>query len=292
VNLLSIAQERIDPALETALGRIDQSIPSDGRKSGHKVPPRLHQAMRYALLAPGKRLRPALVIGAATAVGGDPDDVIGAACAVEMIHAYSLVHDDLPALDDDDVRRGQPSCHRAFDEATALLAGDALLIEAVSLIADGRPIGGGRRVRARRRLQAVLELSRAVGAAGMAGGQYDDIEIARALGADLERRTLLSIHRRKTARLIQASVAIGAIMGGGSSREVRILRRFGGDIGLAFQIVDDAIDGDGIAKLEGNARALQDAARLTRRGIRRLSSIGKSTGPLIALARALVEREG
>src|SRR5207248_2545713 len=152
---------------------------------------------------------------------------------------------------------GQPTCHVAFGEATALLAGDALLTEASALLADGRPFSKRRRVRPRRRLCTVVELSRAIGAAGMVGGQYDDIELSRALGSDLERRTLLSIHRRKTGRLIQASAVIGAIVGGGSSREVRILRRFGGDVGLAFQIVDDAIDGDGLALLEGKARAIE-----------------------------------
>jgi geranylgeranyl diphosphate synthase type II len=291
MNLLALAQEHVDGALEQMLARIGEHRVADGRKTGHKVPPRLDEAMRYALLSPGKRLRPALVFGGAVAVGGEVEDVLIGACAVEMVHAYSLVHDDLPTLDNDDTRRGRPTLHKAFGEATALLAGDALLAESLALIALGRPLGKGQRVRTRRRLDAVLELARAAGAAGMVGGQYDDIEIAKSLGSDLERRTLLSIHRRKTGRLIQASAAIGAILGGGSAREVRIIRRFGGDVGLAFQLVDDAIDGDGIALIEGKENASKDARRLTKGGIRRLASLGKNAESLARLAQAIVARE-
>ncbi|MEO1335483.1 MAG: polyprenyl synthetase family protein, partial [Myxococcota bacterium] len=136
MSLLEEAPKRVQAGLTEALDRISHRIREDGPQDGHHVPERLHAAMKYAVLSPGKRLRPTFVLGAAHAVGGRIDDALPAACAVEMIHAYSLVHDDLPSMDDDDTRRGQPSCHKAFDEATALLAGDALLTEAFSVLTD------------------------------------------------------------------------------------------------------------------------------------------------------------
>jgi geranylgeranyl pyrophosphate synthase len=281
VNLLAVAKERVEPALEAVLEQIAEPKASDGREGAHKVPARLAQAMRYALLSPGKRLRPALVLGAARAVGGDLDAALPGACAVEMIHAYSLVHDDLPALDDDDLRRGQPTVHRAFDEATALLTGDALLTEAIAMLSSAK------KPRSKRKLRAVAELSRASGAGGMIGGQLDDVELP---GTQVELETLLSIHRRKTGRLIQASTAIGAILGGGSPREVRLLRRFGGEIGLAFQLVDDVIDGDGVAQLESKEGARKQATRLTKRAEMRIRSLGDQAAPLVRLAWDMVER--
>jgi geranylgeranyl diphosphate synthase type II len=290
VNLLAVAQERVNPALEKVLGRIAEPRGSDGRMGAHKVPERLLEAMRYALLAPGKRLRPALVIGGAKAVGADVDEALSGACAVEMVHAYSLVHDDLPALDDDDMRRGQPTLHRAFDEATALLAGDALLTEAIALLSSRRPLAPGKGQRPRRRLRAVMELSRASGAGGMIGGQVEDVELDGPKEVRLGVETLISIHRRKTGRLIQASTAIGGILGGGSTRDIRALRRFGGDMGLAFQLVDDVLDRDGVAALLGAERALEEATRLTERARLRLRSLGSAAEPLVELAWAMVKR--
>ena len=286
-ELLRLAERMVEPALHEALDRLGEPLPSDGPPEGHAVPARLLEAMRYALFSPGKRLRPALVLGSARAVNGRLEDVLPAACAVEMIHTYSLVHDDLPMLDDDDFRRGQPSCHKKFDEATALLCGDALLTEALALVAFGRPLGGGEEVRAERRARAAGELARAIGAAGMVGGQLADIESE---AKPVSGRELRSIHRRKTGRLIQASSVLGAIYGGGTADAVDALRRFGAEVGLAFQLVDDALDGDGVALLEGAHVARTEAVAATDRALAELSRFGAAGEPLAALASAMVER--
>ena len=286
-DLLGLALSRVDPALDEALERCREPLSTDGPALAHLVPEALVDAMRYAVLSPGKRLRPALVLGAAKAVGAEPDDALPAACAVEMVHAYSLVHDDLPALDDDDERRGQPSCHVKFGEATALLAGDALLTEAFALLGDPRPFRKGRPVPAGRRIQAVTELARAIGAAGMIGGQVDDL----AVGASPEdRRTLEAIHRRKTGRLIQASVALGAIFGGGSATQVRALRSFGTDLGLAFQLVDDVLDGDGAVSLDGETAVRNEARQVTERAMGALQPFGRRAQALRKVARDMAER--
>jgi geranylgeranyl diphosphate synthase type II len=288
--LLEQARRLVEPALAEALERAGRPERADGHADGHAIPPRLLEAMRYAVFSPGKRLRPALVLGAARAVGGRAEDALPAACAVELVHAYSLVHDDLPALDDDDERRGQPSCHIKFDEATALLAGDALLTEALTLIADGRPLGKGRRVVPSRRMQAALELGRAVGAAGMVGGQVDDLAADMAGGASASRREVLRIHRRKTGRLIQASAAIGALFGGGTRAQVDALRAFGEQVGLAFQLVDDVLDGDGLARVEGADAARAEAEALTRAALAALAPLGRAAQPLVAIAEAMAAR--
>jgi geranylgeranyl diphosphate synthase type II len=286
-ELLLLAERMVEPALAEALDRLGEVLPTDGPPDGHRVPERLLEAMRYAVFSPGKRLRPALVLGSARAVKAPLPDVLPAACAVEMVHAYSLVHDDLPSLDDDDFRRGQPSCHKKFGEATALLAGDALLAEALALVAHGRPLQGGAAVKAERCARAASELARAIGAAGMVGGQLDDIESE---AKPVSGRELRSIHRRKTGRLLQASSVLGAIYGGGAADEVDALRRFGAEIGLAFQLIDDALDGDGVARLEGAETARAEAAEATSRALRELHRFGPSGDPLAALATAMAER--
>lgn len=283
-------REAVDAALAEALDRIGRLKRSDGKSSGHRAPPRLLEAMRYAALSPGKRLRPVLVVAGGEAVGARAADVLAGACAIELIHAYSLVHDDLPMMDNDDLRRGRPTCHRAFDPATALLAGDALLTEAFGLLAGGKPLGGGRQIPAGRRARVMRELSRAAGAAGMAGGQYDDVQLANNPGPQISLRVLMSIHRRKTGRLIQAAPAVGAILGGGSRRQVRLLRKFGADLGLAFQLVDDALDGDGIARLESPDRARERAQHLTRRAVQHLLDFGSPAAMLRAIAESMASR--
>jgi geranylgeranyl diphosphate synthase type II len=286
-ELLTLAEQMVEPALKEAIDRLDDVLPIDGHPDGHRAPLRLLEAMRYALFSPGKRLRPALVLGSARAVNARLEDVLPAACAVEMVHAYSLVHDDLPSLDDDSFRRGQPSCHKKFGEATALLAGDALLTEALALVAHGRPLSTGVEVKAERRARAAAELGRSIGAAGMVGGQLDDLASGAVPPSGIEMR---SIHRRKTGRLIQASCAIGAIYGGGAADAVDALRRFGGEIGLAFQLVDDALDGDGVAAIEGPEAARREAAEATHRALFELARFGPSSAPLLELARAMAER--
>lgn len=286
IDLLALAVDRVQPALQEALDRIGVASGADGPPGAHVVPERLLAAMRYAVTSPGKRLRPALVLGGALAVDAHVDDALAAACAVEMVHAYSLVHDDLPALDDDDTRRGLPACHREFDEATALLAGDALLTEALALLADPRPLGQGRPIDAARRAEATTELARAIGAAGMVGGQQDDIT----LGANASREQLYTIHRRKTGRLIAASVALGAIVGGGTPEDVEALRAFGADIGLAFQLVDDILDGDGVVPHVGDEAARSEAIDLTARATARLERFGERGRPLAEVADRMAER--
>ncbi len=195
-------------------------------------PSQLAEAIRYSLLAPGKRLRPQLVLLAAEACGGSVKDALPAAVAVEMIHAYSLVHDDLPAMDDDDLRRGRPTCHKQFDEATAILVGDALLARAFEVLAnDIRP--------PERAARSCAELARAAGASALVGGQADDLGAEfRHIG--LER--LQSIHRRKTGALFRASLQLGAIAADATVGQQQALAAFGENLGHAFQIVDDLLD--------------------------------------------------
>ncbi|MCB9646403.1 MAG: polyprenyl synthetase family protein [Deltaproteobacteria bacterium] len=293
IDLLAEAKARVEPALAEVLRRLNVARPEDGPEGAHAVPGRLAEAMAYALLSEGKRLRPALVLGAAHAVGAPLDDVLPAACAVEMIHAYSLVHDDLPIMDDDDERRGRPSTHVKFDEATALLVGDALLTEAFALVADGAPLGAGAQVPGERRAAATVELARGAGAAGMVGGQADDLaaELAETSGgATAPLPLVVSIHRRKTGRLIQAAAAMGAQYGGGSPEAVQALRRFGAGVGLAFQLVDDALDGDGVARLTSPDEARAQGAAETEAALAALDMFGPRAAPLIDLVRKMAER--
>jgi len=195
-------------------------------------PDRLMEAMRYSALAPGKRLRPMLTLMAAEACGGTIEGAIHAACAVEMIHAYSLIHDDLPPMDDDDLRRGLPTCHKQFDEATAILAGDGLLTLAFEVLStQNQPTD----VVAR----CCAVLARAAGIVGMVGGQADDMA-GGLQGDDLGR--IESIHARKTGALICASLELGAICAGAGSEQIDALATYGRRLGLAFQVTDDLLD--------------------------------------------------
>ncbi|TVU42379.1 hypothetical protein EJB05_08781, partial [Eragrostis curvula] len=199
-------------------------------------PENLVESMRYSLLAGGKRVRPVLALAACELVGGDAAAAVPVACAVEMVHTMSLVHDDLPCMDDDDLRRGRPTNHVAFGESTALLAGDALLAFAFEHVAR-ELLGGG--VPAARALRTVAELGGAVGADGLAAGQVVDLASE---GKPIGMATLEYIHVHKTARLLEASAVCGAIVGGGSEEEVESIRRYARRIGLLFQVVDDVLD--------------------------------------------------
>lgn len=213
----------------------------------------LDAAIRYALLGGGKRLRPALTLAACESVGGAGTDALPYACAVEMIHAYSLVHDDLPAMDDDDLRRGRPTVHIAFSEAIAVLAGDALLTDAFSVAAGDGSDGG---FAPAKRLRLVRELARAAGSAGMVRGQARDVgdgSFARTPDA------LETTHRRKTGDLIRCAVRIGAIAGDASRYQLAQLSTYAESIGLAFQIADDLLDAIGSTATTGK-RVRRDAA--------------------------------
>ena len=231
-------RERIEQVLDRAL-----QLPEAGSR-------RLVEAMRYSALGGGKRLRPTLVYVSGLALGASLEQLDDPAAAVELIHVYSLVHDDLPAMDDDDLRRGRPSCHRAFDEATAILAGDALQALAFELLA-GPPSSTGDD--ARRRLTMSRLLAQGIGTVGMAGGQAIDLE---SVGRRLDLTALQTMHRLKTGALIETSVLMGAAAAGVTDGPVRdALREYGAAIGLAFQIQDDILDvtgtTDAIGKIAG-----------------------------------------
>jgi geranylgeranyl pyrophosphate synthase len=244
-------------------------------------PSGLRAAMRHAALEGGKRLRPVLCLAAAEAVGA-AERPLGAACAVELVHAYSLVHDDLPAMDDAATRRGAPTVHKAFSEATAILAGDALLTLAFEMLAAE---GSARAAEAY--LRAAHELARAAGALGMVGGQAIDLEQKALPPATL--RDLEACHAGKTAALFQAALAVGAICGLGSAEDVQALRGYGFDLGLAFQHADDLADGEHGA-LADKARAR--ARDLCRRAAAAAERFGPRGRPLLAIADLVDRRAG
>ncbi len=222
-------------------------------------PSRLHRAMAHAVFAGGKRVRPVLARLAHRAAGGRADDINGSACGLELIHTYSLVHDDLPALDDDELRRGWPTVHVAFDEATAILVGDALLTEGLLLIAR-HPEG---EAWARRRAEAVAMVAEAIGSRGMVGGQMEDLEATGQVGDGPETEPedrLIRIHRHKTGCLLRASVELGAILAGVTSEERAGFQAFGEDLGLAFQIADDILDATASADQLGKSPGKDQAS--------------------------------
>jgi geranylgeranyl diphosphate synthase type II len=226
-DFLSRWRERVDDAL-------DGLLPAESR-----WPATLHEAMRYSVLAGGKRLRPVLALAAGNACGGDLDAILPAACGLEMIHTYSLIHDDLPALDDDDWRRGAPTCHKRFGEATAILAGDALLTHGLGCFSVHPSATRYDAVRAR----AAAAVAAAIGTQGMIGGQMEDIEAERENPpGDRTLARLERIHAHKTGALIRASLAVGGILSFGGEDALALLDRYGAALGLAFQIKDDLLD--------------------------------------------------
>lgn len=266
-------------------------------------PATLHKAMRYSLLAGGKRLRPVLCLAAADLCGGDRSRALPLACAVECVHAYSLIHDDLPCMDDDDFRRGRPTNHKVFGEAMAVLAGDALLTAAFALTASApasRRFGPG---------EFTAELAAAAGSLNLIAGQAADIE-AEGASRPLPLRALRAIHERKTGALIRASLALGAMSAGAAEGQIGHLRRYGRLIGLAFQVMDDILDvtqtaetlgktagkdvRDGKATypaLLGLEGARREARRLTRAAVAALEPFGGRAWFLRRLAERLLERD-
>jgi geranylgeranyl diphosphate synthase type II len=230
---------------------LDRALPPEAA-----WPATIHRAVRYSLFAGGKRIRPVLVLAAGEAVGGGRDELLPFACAVEMIHTYSLIHDDLPAMDDDDLRRGKPTSHKVFGEAIAILAGDALLTRAFHLLAEVPEGSAGAGLR--RRVRATAVLGEACGTAGLIGGQVMDLESeGREVGAsELER-----LHRAKTGALLSACVRGGAILGGAEGEDLERLSRYGAAIGLAFQVVDDVLDATEDAARLGKTAGKDQAAR-------------------------------
>jgi geranylgeranyl diphosphate synthase type II len=262
----------------------------------------LLEAMRYSLFAGGKRLRPILAIAACEAVGGEAADALGLACALEMIHTYSLIHDDLPCMDDDDLRRGRPTNHKVYGEAMATLAGDALLTDAFSVLASSRSTRTSPSVV----LEVVAELAQAAGSPGMVIGQALDI-LSQGKATDLA--TLEYLHARKTGALFLASVRGGGMLGGGSAAQLEALTQYGRSIGLAFQVVDDLLDVEASAEqlgkrthkddahgkatypaLIGVAKSRQFAHELKQRAIDALSAFDEQARPLREIAIFVVER--
>jgi geranylgeranyl diphosphate synthase type II len=267
---------------------------------GEDCPASLAEAMAYSLLGGGKRLRPLLVILTAEACGGRDADALPAACAVEMIHTYSLIHDDLPALDNDDLRRGKPTCHVVYGEAIAILAGDALQTLAYSVL-------GSLRCPPEAAIRIVQLIAQATGTVeGMIGGQVLDLEGEHSQPTEA---SVLAIHRAKTGALIRVSIVSGGVFAGATEEQVAALTTFGSKAGLAFQIVDDVLDMTGDAAslgktagkdaasskatwpaVRGIAASIADAQRLIEEAFAELAIFGNRAEPLKAVARYLVER--
>ncbi|MFV0443536.1 MAG: polyprenyl synthetase family protein [Planctomycetaceae bacterium] len=289
-EMLATAARAVDSQLERYIDALTADCPD-----------RLREAMRYSLLAPGKRMRPALVQFGCQALGGHVDSAWPAACAIEMIHTYSLIHDDLPAMDDDDLRRGRLTCHKQFDEATAILAGDALLTLAFEVLArDVQPASAA--------VACCVELASAAGAEGMVGGQMADLEAETSPISTGE--ALESIHRRKTGRLLTASVVMGGRIAQASPQGLSSLRRYGAAVGLAFQIADDLLDvestpekmGKNVRKdaqlgkltypvLWGVEESRRRAEGLTEEALSAIEPFGAAAQPLADLAKFIVTRD-
>ncbi|MFO0948457.1 MAG: farnesyl diphosphate synthase [Planctomycetota bacterium] len=248
-----------DPLSETMRRWSEQVDEALDRHLGERLatPDRLREAMRYSVFAGGKRLRPILVLMAADACGAALDRALAPACSVELVHTYSLIHDDLPAMDDDDLRRGQPTCHRKFGEAIAILAGDALLTLAFEILADIVPSVTASR--------CIHELASASGASGMVGGQVDDLFAQEGPGT---LAWLESLHSRKTGALLTASLRMGGWIANATEEQMNSLTEYGRRIGLAFQIADDLLDVEGDAGKLGKQTRKDDAAgKLTYPGL-------------------------
>lgn len=290
-NYQALSQTRVNAALEGLFAAPAPELT------------RLYAAMRYSVMNGGKRVRPLLAYAACEALGGKAEDANGAACAVELIHAYSLVHDDLPAMDDDDLRRGQPTTHKAFDEACAILAGDGLQSLAFTALLDPSLTSRD----AETRLQMVAALALAAGPAGMVGGQAIDLG---SVGLKLDQAALEFMHRHKTGALIEASVKLGALASGHADQtRLDALQTYARAVGLAFQVQDDILDvesdtetlgkrqGADIARdkptypaLLGLEPARQYALQLRDQAIDALRPFDASADPLRELARYIVER--
>ncbi|MBI5286103.1 MAG: polyprenyl synthetase family protein [Deltaproteobacteria bacterium] len=293
----------LDEYLKRKRGEVDKAL-DDFLPGEEEFPQSLHRAMRYSVFAGGKRIRPILVVASAEAVGGDASKVIHVACGMEFIHTYSLIHDDLPAIDNDDFRRGKPTSHKVFGEATAILAGDALLTLAFEIMAR-TPVGDGRETSTL--LKVIQEVARAAGSTGMAGGQEVDIETQI---DDVTFPILEYIHIHKTGALILACVRAGAILSVANGRKLEALTRYGESIGLAFQIADDILDVEGnpdvLGKfIGGDAKkgkatypaflsldeSKKRARELVNIAISSIEGLDRRADPLRGIARYIIERK-
>ena len=279
---------------------LDRFLPKED-----ELPALLHKSMRYSVFAGGKRVRPILMLAACDTVGGDTMSAIPAACAMEMIHTYSLIHDDLPAMDDDDFRRGNPTNHKVFGEAAAILAGDALLTQAFILLS--RP-ENAEKLSSAQLLAVIQEISYCAGSRGMVGGQVVDMESEGKHEIDLA--TVQYIHTHKTGALIKASVKAGAILGGADKAALAALTAYGEAIGLAFQIADDILDIEGTTEeigkdagsdqargkatypaVMGLAESKLRAAELLEMALASLAHFDEKADPLREIAKYIIARK-
>lgn len=286
---LKAKQKEVDQALGKFLPRQSAS------------PQTIHKAMRYSVFAGGKRLRPILCLAAAEACGGESEDALAPACAVEVMHTYSLVHDDLPCMDDDDLRRGRPTSHKVFGEGMAVLTGDALLTEVFTIMIQTPP---AKRYNIK---DYVEEIATTGGSKKLIGGQVLDLE---GEGKKLTKKDLVRIHEAKTAALLTASLRLGAMTANATPRKLEALTTFGYNLGLAFQVIDDILDvtqtTEMLGKTAGKDEAVekstypsilgldksrQEAARLTRKALASLEPLGKKAVRLEQIARYLLDRE-
>jgi geranylgeranyl diphosphate synthase type II len=283
----------VDKALDLLLPREDE------------LPFSLHKAMRYSVFAGGKRIRPILMLAACEAVGGEIERAMPAACAMEMIHTYSLIHDDLPAMDDDDFRRGNPTSHKVFGEAVAILAGDALLTEAFNAMSSPAGADG---VPPATMLAVIHEIGRCAGSYGMVGGQVVDMESEGKHDIDLA--IVQYIHTHKTGALLKASIRAGALLGGADEKGLAAMTGYGEAVGLAFQIADDILDIEGTTEeigkdagsdqargkatypaVMGLAESKKRAAELVEMALASLSDFDATADPLREIARYIVSRK-
>ena len=291
-NYLSTCQERVENALQ-------KRLPSD-----HVLPLRLHESMRYSVLNGGKRMRPMLTYATGKVLGLSPDELDAIACAVECIHVYSLIHDDLPAMDDDDLRRGKPTCHKAFDEATAILAGDGLQAFAFELLAHDSTITAS----AEKRLEMITCLAKASGSQGMVGGQAIDLE---SVGKMLTLPELENMHIHKTGALIRASVVLATLAGKNVDAEMaKKLDNYAKCIGLSFQVKDDILDEESdtetLGKTQGKDRnnnkptypallglagAKEKAQHLHEKALENLAHFGDEANLLRELSLYIIQRD-
>jgi geranylgeranyl diphosphate synthase type II len=303
MNIKKYLQEKkliVDSALERYFPN-----PPEGEGEG-KFSNSLHKAIRHSLLDGGKRIRPILSIAAFEAVGGKGDQILPFACALEMIHTYSLIHDDLPAMDNDDFRRGKPTCHKMFGEAVGILAGDGLLTEAFKLMTDRSSWDNSSNDKALI-LDVVHEIAQAAGIAGMVGGQVADIESE---GKEVDLPLLQYIHTHKTGAMILASIRVGARLGGAGEETLRAFTRYAERIGLAFQIIDDILNVEGKANALGKStgtdlsrgkatypsllgveESKRRATELVELAVESLKPYGPEADPLREIARFIIARE-
>lgn len=279
IDRTSLAMAYLDQCRQRIDAELDSSIRQDA------VSERLQAAMRYSVLGGGKRIRPALCLAAARAVGSEESTALAPACALELIHAYSLVHDDLPAMDDDDLRRGRPTTHIAFDEASAILAGDALQTLAFRIMTEAPALSDSQRVR------MIAELAKASGHKGMVGGQAIDLE---SVGVELNLEQLENMHRHKTGALIEASVTMGALTAADvTGQQLKDLSTYASALGLAFQVQDDLLDVEGDTETIGKRQGSDIAkAKPTYPALLGLEGARKHLGLLLDQAQQALEPFG